>query len=145
MSQVATVVDRLLEVLRTPSEAVQRAVANCFPGLVASLPQEDKDALVARLLDAALHGERFADRRGAGFGLAGVVKGMGFSALKGESPPPPPSSGPTRRRESSGCAEPRMNGRSFAARADTRRSPRPCFGCGRRGWNPGRSTARTPR
>jgi hypothetical protein len=81
--KVATMVDRLLQVLRTPSEPVQRAVANCFPGLVPSLTQEAKDDLVARLLHTALKGEKFADRRGAGFGLAGTVKGLGFSALKG--------------------------------------------------------------
>jgi len=69
-------------VLRTPSEPVQRAVANCFPGLMGNLTPEDKDTLVAQLLDRTLHDDKYAGRRGGSFGLAGAVKGIGFSALK---------------------------------------------------------------
>jgi hypothetical protein len=80
--KVAVVVQRLMEVLRTPSEPVQRAVANCFPGLMGNLTQEAKDALVAQLVDRTLHDDKYAGRRGGSFGLAGAVKGIGFSALK---------------------------------------------------------------
>lgn len=80
--RVAVVVNRLVEVLRTPSAAVQKAVANCFPGLAPSLEAEARAELLAKLLDMTLNGTKYADRRGGGIGLAGAVKGVGFAALK---------------------------------------------------------------
>ncbi|KAF8055816.1 hypothetical protein HT031_006591 [Scenedesmus sp. PABB004] len=82
-----SIIGLLLEVLSTPSEAVQRAVSNCLPRLVAPLA-EDK-AYVEGLLDRLLEGLRLGGqagyglRRGAAYGLAGAVKGLGMSSLKG--------------------------------------------------------------
>lgn len=77
------VVDRLLAALHTPSELVQEAVAACLPELVRS------DALAADLPKVAdqlfaelLHGESYAVRRGAAYGLAGVVQGRGINSLR---------------------------------------------------------------
>lgn len=39
-------------------------------------------SLVSRLYDLLIHGEKYAERRGAAYGVAGVVKGRGLSALK---------------------------------------------------------------
>ncbi|XP_062084326.1 protein ILITYHIA [Humulus lupulus] len=79
--KVHTVVEKLLEVLNTPSEAVQRAVSVCLSPLMQS-KQDDAQALITRLLDQLMKCEKYGERRGAAFGLAGVVKGFGISSLK---------------------------------------------------------------
>ncbi|XP_038891106.1 protein ILITYHIA [Benincasa hispida] len=79
--KINTVVDKLLDVLNTPSEAVQRAVSTCLSPLMQS-KQDDAPALVSRLLDQLMKSEKYGERRGAAFGLAGVVKGFGITSLK---------------------------------------------------------------
>ncbi|GMP21854.1 hypothetical protein CsSME_00000112 [Camellia sinensis var. sinensis] len=79
--KVHAVVEKLLDVLNTPSEAVQRAVSTCLSPLMQS-KQEDAPALVSRLLDKLMKSDKYGERRGAAFGLAGVVKGFGISCLK---------------------------------------------------------------
>lgn len=79
--KVHAVVEKLLDVLNTPSEAVQRAVSTCLSPLMQS-KQDDGPALVARLLDQLMKSDKYGERRGAAFGLAGVVKGFGISSLK---------------------------------------------------------------
>ncbi|XP_058094955.1 protein ILITYHIA isoform X2 [Magnolia sinica] len=79
--KVHSVIEKLLDVLNTPSEAVQRAVSNCLSPLMHS-KQEDGQALVSRLLDRLMNSEKYGERRGAAFGLAGVAKGFGISSLK---------------------------------------------------------------
>ncbi|KAL6545243.1 eIF-2-alpha kinase activator GCN1 [Orobanche gracilis] len=79
--KVHAVVDKLLEVLNTPSEAVQRAVSTCLSPLMQS-KQEEATALVSRLLVQLTKSDKYGERRGAAFGLAGVVKGFGISSLK---------------------------------------------------------------
>lgn len=44
--------------------------------------QEEGQALVSRLLDRMMKCEKYGERRGAAFGLAGVVKGFGITSLK---------------------------------------------------------------
>lgn len=39
-------------------------------------------SLVDRLLDQLMKSEKYGERRGAAFGLAGVIKGFGISSLK---------------------------------------------------------------
>lgn len=39
-------------------------------------------SLVTRLLDQLMKSEKYGERRGATFGLAGVIKGFGISSLK---------------------------------------------------------------
>ncbi|XP_056168131.1 protein ILITYHIA isoform X1 [Syzygium oleosum] len=79
--KVHTVVEKLLDVLNTPSEAVQRAVASCLSPLMQS-KQDDAQVLLSRLLDQLLKSDKYGERRGAAFGLAGAVKGFGLSCLK---------------------------------------------------------------
>ncbi|KAL7615320.1 hypothetical protein Lser_V15G07662 [Lactuca serriola] len=79
--KVHAVVEKLLEVINTPSEAVQRAVSSCLSPLMKS-KQEDTLSLVTRLLDQLMKSEKYEERRGATFGLAGVIKGFGISSLK---------------------------------------------------------------
>ncbi|KAH0448399.1 hypothetical protein IEQ34_022199 [Dendrobium chrysotoxum] len=79
--KVHAVLEKLLDVLNTPSEAVQRAVSDCLSPLMAS-KHDDGQTLVSRLLDRMMKGDKYGERRGAAFGLAGVVKGFGISCLK---------------------------------------------------------------
>ncbi|XP_009587833.1 protein ILITYHIA isoform X1 [Nicotiana tomentosiformis] len=79
--KVHAVVEKLLDVLNTPSEAVQRAVATCLSPLMQA-KQEDAPSLVSRLLNQLMKSDKYGERRGAAFGLAGVVKGFGISCLK---------------------------------------------------------------
>jgi hypothetical protein len=46
------------------------------------LLQANAPALVARLLERLLKSDKYAERRGAAFGVAGLVKGLGISSLK---------------------------------------------------------------
>ncbi|KAH9728161.1 protein ILITYHIA [Citrus sinensis] len=79
--KVHAVVDKLLDVLNTPSEAVQRAVSSCLSPLMQSM-QDEAPTLVSRLLDQLMKSDKYGERRGAAFGLAGVLKGFGISSLK---------------------------------------------------------------
>ncbi|KAI8841708.1 armadillo-type protein [Chytridium lagenaria] len=78
---IPEVVERLVETLKTPSEAVQVAVSDCLPPLVKGMTK-NVDALVQRLLRMLFDSPRYGDRRGAAYGLAGVVRGRGISSLK---------------------------------------------------------------
>lgn len=44
--------------------------------------QQDGPILVSRLLGQMMKSDKYGERRGAAFGLAGVVKGFGISCLK---------------------------------------------------------------
>jgi hypothetical protein len=85
--QRVSIVGLLLDVLSTPSEAVQRAVSNCLPRLLAPLADNRGyvEALLARLLGELREGGPggYGLRRGAAYGLAGAVKGLGIGSLKG--------------------------------------------------------------
>lgn len=85
--QRVSIVGLLLDVLSTPSEAVQRAVSNCLPRLLAPLADDRAyvEGLLARLLGALAEGGPggYGLRRGAAYGLAGAVKGLGIGSLKG--------------------------------------------------------------
>ncbi|KAL8920378.1 MAG: hypothetical protein Q9172_004520 [Xanthocarpia lactea] len=79
--RVVKVVERLFSTLSTPSESVQYAVAGCLPPLVRASPSHTSDYIQA-MLDQLLQSKKYAARRGAAYGLAGVVSGKGLSALR---------------------------------------------------------------
>ncbi|WFD34946.1 translational activator of GCN4 [Malassezia cuniculi] len=82
-AHIRRVVQRLLDALHTPSEAVQVAVAACLPPLMtAATVSPDVNDIVDGLFSELLYGEKYASRRGAAYGLAGVVKGRGVSAIR---------------------------------------------------------------
>ena len=79
--RVPKVVQRLLLTLSTPSETVQYAVAGCLPPLIRTSSQKASE-YVQFVLDQLLQSKKYAARRGAAYGLAGIVSGKGVSALR---------------------------------------------------------------
>nr|CAI5870225.1 unnamed protein product [Callosobruchus analis] len=79
--RIKPIVMRLIQALSTPSQTVQEAVANCLPPLVPAV-KEDAPGLVNKLLHQLLKGDKYGERKGAAYGLGGLVKGMGILALK---------------------------------------------------------------
>ncbi|XP_024522570.1 protein ILITYHIA isoform X2 [Selaginella moellendorffii] len=79
--KILVILERLLEMLKTPSESVQRAVSNCLAPLML-IHQVDSEKLAKDLLEQLVQSEKYGERYGAAFGLAGVVKGKGLSCLK---------------------------------------------------------------
>ncbi|OCK83759.1 ARM repeat-containing protein [Lepidopterella palustris CBS 459.81] len=79
--RVPKVVQRLLVTLSTPSETVQYAVAECLPPLVQASHQETS-GYIQQMMEQLLQSKKYAARRGAAYGLAGIVRGKGISALR---------------------------------------------------------------
>lgn len=78
--RLQVIIDRLIKTLSTPSEDVQFAVAKCIAPLTKYIEpqlQEYFDRLFEKLFD----GKTYASRRGAAYGIAGLVKGYGIKAL----------------------------------------------------------------
>ena len=75
------VLRRLHEALDTPSEAIQYAVAECLPPLVRT-STEPLSGYIEETLQKLLESKSYAARRGAAYGLAGMVLGKGISTLK---------------------------------------------------------------
>ena len=76
------IVNRLVEALKTPAEQVQLAVSDCLSPLVVHIPGPRLQKLVVDLFEELFDSPKYAARRGAAYGLAGVIKGTGISGLK---------------------------------------------------------------
>lgn len=79
--RIPNVVDRLVDALKTPAETVQVAVSDCLAPLVKPIKSNILQ-LVDKLFTDVLSAPKYAARRGAAYGLAGVIKGAGISAMK---------------------------------------------------------------
>ncbi|KZM25341.1 translational activator of GCN4 [Ascochyta rabiei] len=79
--RVPKVVQRLLATLSVPSETVQYAVAQCLPPLVRTSEQETSK-YVDQMIEQLLQSKKYPARRGAAYGLAGIVQGKGLGILR---------------------------------------------------------------
>jgi len=75
-----SIINKLLATLKTPSESVQTAVCNCLPALIRSRMHRVPE-LTSTLLTTLTTGTKYAERRGAAYGIAGVVAGAGIGSL----------------------------------------------------------------
>ncbi|KAK7030667.1 TOG domain-containing protein [Favolaschia claudopus] len=80
-SRVPSIVQRLVDALKTPAEQVQMAVSDCLSPLVRVM-ESKVTQLVDDLLDQLFNAPKYATRRGAAYGLAGVLKGTGIAGMK---------------------------------------------------------------
>ena len=102
-AKVKEVLDALVAALATPSESVQRSCAQCLAPLIQAItrdgassakPTKKKDSasplemeasqLLHRLIEDATRNDDYATRRGAAFGVAGMVRGLGLMSIKRE-------------------------------------------------------------
>ncbi|CRL07624.1 CLUMA_CG020589, isoform A [Clunio marinus] len=79
--RIQPIVQRLLAALSTPSQQVQEAVANCIPHLIPSL-KDQAPQIVKKLMNQLVKSDKYGERRGAAYGIAGLVKGLGILSLK---------------------------------------------------------------
>ena len=79
--RVPQVVRRLLSALSTPSENIQYAVAGCLPPLIRSSTQQTSE-YIQLVIKELLTTKKYPSRRGAAYGLAGIIQGKGVSALQ---------------------------------------------------------------
>jgi HEAT repeat protein len=78
-SRIPQIIKKLLETLTTPSERVQIAVSQCLAPLI---KVNNSPVWINLVMQSLFNTEKYGDRRGFAYGLAGVVKGSGFSCLK---------------------------------------------------------------
>jgi hypothetical protein len=79
--RIPSIVDRLVEALKTPAEQVQIAVSDCLAPLMSFMPSKIGE-LIDQLLEEISNAPKYAARRGAAYGLAGVIKGTGITGIK---------------------------------------------------------------
>lgn len=80
-TKIAAVIERLLATLSTPSETVQYAIADCLPPLVRTCGDKSSKYF-DQVLGTLLGSKKYAEQRGAAYGLAGLVLGRGITSLK---------------------------------------------------------------
>jgi len=80
--RIPGIVDRLVEALQTPSEQVQMAVSDCLVPLVTLMGEDRSAQLIDALFKTLFDAPKYAARRGAAYGLAGAIKGLGIGAMK---------------------------------------------------------------
>ncbi|KAI5120166.1 hypothetical protein M0805_008433 [Coniferiporia weirii] len=79
--RIPGVVSRLTDALKTPSEQVQIAVSECLAPLVRFI-KTTAPRLVEELFNELFNASKYGERRGAAYGLAGIIKGTGIAGIK---------------------------------------------------------------
>ena len=81
--KIGQVVTRLMGALGTPSESVQKTISTSLAGLVGKAAvKPNAPEYLNEMLTTLKETPSYASRRGAAFGLAGIVKGLGIPSLK---------------------------------------------------------------
>ncbi|KAI1428707.1 armadillo-type protein [Xylaria sp. FL1777] len=80
-AKIPGVLERLLATLSTPSESVQYAVADCLPPLVHTCGDKSSKYF-DQMLEILLASKNYAAKRGAAYGLGGLIRGRGISVLR---------------------------------------------------------------
>ncbi|KAI1331652.1 ARM repeat-containing protein [Xylariaceae sp. FL0255] len=80
-ARIPGVLERLLATLSTPSETVQYAVAECLPPLVRTC-SDKSSKYFDQIMETLLQSKNYAAKRGAAYGLAGLVLGRGVVVLR---------------------------------------------------------------
>uniref|UniRef100_A0A6G1S5U8 Translational activator GCN1 n=1 Tax=Aceria tosichella TaxID=561515 RepID=A0A6G1S5U8_9ACAR len=80
-AQVKTILAHLIQALETPSQVVQEAVANCFPPLIEAYRKESA-AMLKEFNKALYDGTDYGKRKGSAYGIYGIVRGLGMTAIK---------------------------------------------------------------
>jgi hypothetical protein len=80
-NRIPKVIKRLLLTLSTPSETVQSAVADCLPPLIKAT-QKSAPGYYQELMEQLLQSKSYASRRGAAYGLSGLVNGCGIGCIR---------------------------------------------------------------
>ncbi|KAK9366703.1 armadillo-type protein [Lipomyces kononenkoae] len=75
------IIDRLISTLKAPSENVQFAVSESLPPLITRVDKTKVGQYVEKLMNQLFGANKYSERRGAAFGISGIVKGIGISAL----------------------------------------------------------------
>ena len=78
---IKQIIVKLIETLSTPSQMVQESVAFCLPGLVPSI-KDDLPTLIENLFKLLLDSDDYGQKKGAAYGIAGFVKGLGILSIK---------------------------------------------------------------
>ncbi|KAG4304779.1 hypothetical protein PORY_001832 [Pneumocystis oryctolagi] len=74
-------IGKLMNMLRTPSEDVQIAIAECF-SLLIRFSLNKIPNYIERLEEELFTSEKYSERKGAAYGLAGVIKGGGIELIE---------------------------------------------------------------
>ncbi|TRY72261.1 hypothetical protein TCAL_11937 [Tigriopus californicus] len=80
--KVKPIVSHLILALKTPSQQVQMSVAECLPPLVPAIKEKAPEC-ITNLINTLLREDvSYGERKGAAYGIAGLVKGLGILSLK---------------------------------------------------------------
>uniref|UniRef100_A0A0N5CD70 Translational activator GCN1 n=1 Tax=Strongyloides papillosus TaxID=174720 RepID=A0A0N5CD70_STREA len=79
--KILEILMKLMSTLTTPSQPVQESICSCLPALIASRPEDGK-VLLKSMLTSSAKFSTYGERRGAAYGVAGIVKGLGIKSMK---------------------------------------------------------------
>jgi hypothetical protein len=79
--KIMPIIGKLVQALQTPSQQVQEAVANCLSPLMPSIKTQ-VPTYVNQLMNVLLSTDSYGERRGAAYGIAGMLKGLGMLSLR---------------------------------------------------------------
>ncbi|KAG5518493.1 hypothetical protein PMAC_002889 [Pneumocystis sp. 'macacae'] len=79
--RVHVAIGKLMSILKSPSEDIQIAIAECF-SLLIKFSLKKIPNYIERLKEELFTSEKYAERKGAAYGLAGIIKGGGIELLE---------------------------------------------------------------